>query len=172
MYNNERIGEEFMTEEEYIMYAKMILSTDSLSEDEKISYIQLIEKLRKSENVNLKELEKLSYTTKSRTLSDKEMINYELNRIYCFLENSDKYIDNIEKEKIENLLKKIAYANKRKVSEDAVKKMKLEITKLQLKYSLESDFYTVFESLVESLKDSENDISDDAKTTPQRRLVK
>jgi hypothetical protein len=59
MYNNERIGEEFMTEEEYIMYAKMILSTDSLSEDEKISYIQLIEKLRKSENVNLKELEKL-----------------------------------------------------------------------------------------------------------------
>jgi hypothetical protein len=100
------------------------------------------------------------------------MINYELNRIYCFLENSDKYIDNIEKEKIENLLKKIAYANKRKVSEDAVKKMKLEITKLQLKYSLESDFYTVFESLVESLKDSENDISDDAKTTPQRRLLK
>ena len=148
-----------MESSKYIEYIKTILDSENISNEDKLKYLKMIQKIRKMSYNDSLMYEKKSYRLGGKSLSNKDMIKYELNSL------NDEY-------KLNSLpdleIRKIAYLLNKSCSSEDIDRIKKRITELQLKSGISPRFYSVFESILEDLieKEKEN------KLTKEKRPVK
>lgn len=143
----------FMDNNKYIDYLKMILDSDNISEEDKLKYLKMIQKIRLMNYNDTLMFEKKSYKVGDKYLNDKDMIKYELNYL-----NDDLKLSSLSDVEV----RKIAYLLSKSTSSDDLDGIKKKITELQLKYGISPRFYSVFESVLEDViaKEREKKLTD------------
>ena len=121
-----------------------IILTSNMSENEKISYLRVLNSIRNFSEEQLQDLENKIYTLDKKTLSEKDRLIYEINYLYEYYKNRNMDLSNIRK----------LYYNLRSVgkNDNALKKIKSRITRLQLENNLKIRFYNSYLDLLEEIK--------------------
>ena len=122
----------------------VIILTSNMSENEKISYLRVLNSIRNFSEEQLQDLENKIYTLDEKPLSEKDRLIYEINYLYAYYKNRNMDLSNVRK----------LYYNLRSVgkNDNALKKIKRGITRLQLENNLKIRFYNSYLDLLEEIK--------------------
>ena len=127
-------------------YVAIILTSD-MTEEQKIAYLKILNKVKKYTPEQLKKIEDKIYTLEGEPLSEKDRIIYEINYLNGYYKNRDMDLTEVRK-----LYFQIRSA--RANSED-ITKVKINITKLQLENCLNIRFYSAYLDLLKE-KEKQN----------------
>ena len=155
-----------MDKNEYVRLVELIISSEDIPEEEKMTYLQILDIVKKAKSNDLKNYEDSTYTTRGKVISDEDRINYEINRIYkTALE--DYIMGGEETKEIELALKKLAYRNDQpKKTSKEKQEIKKELTIMQIYKGLSHRFFTAFPDVVRQLeKDADKEMPTETKRT-------
>ena len=124
-------------------YVRMIL-TSNLPDELKISYIKTLNFIRNYSEEQLQEIEDKIYTLNEKTLTENERMLYEINYLYSYFK--DRNLDLTKLRKLYYNLKGIGK------NEKEIKRIKRDITKLQLENNLKIRFYNSYMDLLDETK--------------------
>ena len=124
-------------------YMTIILTSD-MSDEEKISYLKVLDLVRRYSEEQLAEIENKIYTLDEKPIPDKDRMLYEINHLYDYFKNRNMDLTRVRK----------LYYNLRNVDKNdkEVRKVKSSITKLQLENNMNVRFYNSYFDLLDEIK--------------------
>lgn len=124
-------------------YVIMLLELD-IPEEQKISYLKVLNSIGKYSKQQLEELEDRVYTLNEKTLDEKDRLLYEINYLYAYYKSR-----NMDLTAVRKLYYKLRGIGQ---NEEEINKVKRNIIKLQLKNNLSTRFYNSYLDLLDEIE--------------------